>query len=121
MAIAYFVTVLSLVVSIYTWWQANPQRMARLGRNAAVGMRSPATMNSDAAWNAGHKAAWPKVQQGSGSLFIGSLVSGIVLPFTSDNSGAVLWGAVIGASYVTYLWLLIVGFNRAKHAAQNLT
>ncbi|WP_407643848.1 SdpI family protein [Enteractinococcus helveticum] len=55
--------------------------MQRLGRNAAVGIRSSATMKSDAAWNAGHRAAWPKVKQGSVVLLIGSLVSAGAIPF----------------------------------------
>lgn len=120
-AIAFFVTVVSLVVSIYTLWQAGPQRMERLGINAAVGMRSSATMKSDAAWNAGYGAAWLKVKQGSVSLFIASLVSSVVLPFTSTDSKAVFWGAIVCASYLAYLWLLLVGFKCAKRAAQDLT
>lgn len=120
LAIALLVTVLSIGVSIYTLWQANPQRMQRLGRNAAVGMRSSATMKSDAAWNAGHSAAWPKVKQGSVLLLVGSLVSTGVLPFTETNLGAVLWGATVCVSYVVYLWLLLVGFKHANRAAQNL-
>lgn len=121
LAIAFFVTILSLAVSIYTWWQANPQRMQRLGRNAAVGIRSSATMNSDAAWHAGHRAAWPKVKQGSIVLLIGSLVSAVVLPFISATSGIILWGAIICVSYLAYLWLLLLGFKHTQRASEDHT
>lgn len=121
LAIAFLVTALSIGVSIYTLWQANPTRMQRLGRNAAVGMRSSTTMKSDAAWNAGHRAAWPKVKQGSVLLLVGSLVSLGVLPFTETNPGTALWGVTVCISYVAYLWLLLVGFKHANRAAQNLT
>lgn|GEM_PF-2394708 len=120
MAIAFFVTVLSIVVSIYTRWQANPQRMQGLGRNAAIGIRSSATMKSDAAWNAGHRAAWPKIKQASVVLLIGSLVSAGALPFISTTSGTTLWGAIICVSYLAYLWLILVGFKHAQRAANNL-
>lgn len=95
--------------------------MERLGRNAAVGIRSSATMKSDAAWTAGHSAAWPKLKHGSVSLLIGSLVSVAVLPLASTTGGAVFWGATVCASYLAYLWFLFVGFQHAKQAAQDLT
>jgi len=112
---------LSIVVSIYTRWQANPQRMQRLGRNAAVGIRSSATMKSDAAWNVGHRAAWPKIKQASVVLLIGSLVSAGAFPSISTTSGTALWGAIICVSYLAYLWLLLVGFKHAQRASKNVT
>lgn len=63
--------------------------MERLGRNAAVGMRSHAIMRSDETWSAGHQAAWPKARQAAIALFVGSLASAVVLPYTSDDTGAV--------------------------------
>ena len=121
MAIAFFVTVLSIVVSIYTRWQANPQRMQGLGRNAAIGIRSSATMKSDAAWNVGHRAAWPKIKQASVVLLIGSVMSAGALPFISTTSGTALWGAIICVSYLAYLWLILVSFKYAQRASKNVT
>lgn len=121
LVIAFLVSILSIAVSIYTRWQANPQRMQGLGRNAAIGSRSSATMKSDAAWNVGHRAAWPKIKQASVVLLIGTLVSVGALPFISTTSGTALWGAIICVSYLAYLWLLLLGFKHAQRAANNPT
>lgn len=92
--------------------------MERLGRNAAVGMRSHAIMRSDETWSAGHKPAWPKAKQAAITLFVGSLASAVVLPYTSDDTGAFIWSAVIFASYVAYMWFLLLGFRYANRAAR---
>jgi len=97
--------------------------MQGLGRNAAIGIRSSATMKSDAAGNAGHRAAWLKIKQASVVLLIGSLVSVGALPFISTTSGTALWGAIICGSYLAYLWLILVylvGFKHAQRAANNV-
>ena len=42
-----------------------PAVIARRGRNAWVGMRTPALMASDDAWVEGHRIAWPWVVAGT--------------------------------------------------------
>lgn len=56
-------------------WQARPAVMARRGRNAWIGLRTAATMRSEAAWVAGHEAAWPLMR-------VASIVSLLVLAAT---------------------------------------
>lgn len=111
---------MSLGIAVYTLWQANPDRMERLGRNAAVGMRSVATTKSEKAWNSAHKAAWPKVKQGAIALIVGSLISTVVLLHISDDSG-LWWGSAVFMSYLAYLWLLILGFRHGNQAARDIS
>lgn len=108
----------SLAAAVYTWWQLQPSRMARLGRNAAVGMRSYAIMRSESTWRAGHQAAWPKAKQAAVVLFIGSLASAVVLPYTAEDTGAFVWSVIVFVSYIGYMWLLLLGFKHANSAAR---
>lgn len=54
------VLLLAALGPVVVLWQARPAVMARRGRDAWIGLRTAATMRSEAAWVEGHEAAWPR-------------------------------------------------------------
>ncbi len=49
--------VVMLGMGVLLWWMARAAAAGRLERNALVGIRTPSTMASDAAWLAAHQRA----------------------------------------------------------------
>ncbi len=53
--------VIEVIAGLVVLWMAVRIRHGRIPRNAAVGVRTPATMRSDAAFQAANKAAAPLI------------------------------------------------------------
>ena len=81
----------------------------RLRRNAVAGIRTRATMRSDAAWRAGHLAARGS-SDASGAVFAVSGVAALLLRTAPLWTGAVLVGVVVATV------LLLVAARRAGAA-----
>ena len=82
----------------------------RLRRNGVAGIRTPATLRSDAAWRAGHEAA-RGLSDASGAVFAVTGMAALVLRPAPVWAGAVL----VGATAATVLLLLAA--RRAGAAA----
>ena len=89
----------------------------RLSRNRAIGIRSAQTMRSEAAWQAGHRAAIPML------ITIGIIAIGFALALMGVESFA--WPKAVGNVLAVSGWLLILGLfigvwmtaNRAARSA----
>ena len=89
----------------------------RLSRNRAIGIRSAQTMRSEAAWQAGHRAAIPML------ITIGIIPIGFALALIGVESFA--WPKAVGNVLAVSGWLLILGLfigvwmtaNRAARSA----
>ena len=89
----------------------------RLSRNRAIGIRSAQTMRSEAAWQAGHRAAIPML------ITIGIIAIGFALGLFGVESFA--WPKTVGNVLAVSGWLLILGLfigvwmiaNRAAQSA----
>jgi hypothetical protein len=82
----------------------------RLGRNGVAGIRTPATMRSDAAWRAGHAAA-RGLSDVAAAVFALTGLAALVARDARWFAGAVLVGMTCGAA------VLLVGARRAGSAA----
>ena len=82
----------------------------RLRRNGVAGIRTRATLRSDAAWQAGHVAA-RGLSDASGAVFALSGLAALVLRAAALWAGAVLVGTVVATG------LLLVAARRAGPAA----
>ena len=82
----------------------------RLRRNAVAGIRTRATLRSDAAWQAGHAAA-RGLSDAAAVVFVGTGVLAAVVRAAPWFAGVVLVGMTAGAV------LLVVGAARAGGAA----
>lgn len=95
-------------------------RSGTLDRNRAIGLRTRATLASDEAWHAGHRAALPIVQSGtvvglgvgflSFAIGIGALVAARPL-----SVGFLL---LPGIGFVALVILLLIATERASSAAR---
>lgn len=89
----------------------------RLPRNRAIGIRSAQTMRSEAAWQAGHRAAIPML------ITITTIAIGFALALMGVESFA--WPKAVGNVLAVSGWLLILGLfigvwmtaNRAARSA----
>lgn len=85
----------------------------RLRRNGVAGIRTPATLRSDDAWQAGHEAA-RGLSDASGALFALSGLAALVLRPAPLWAGAVLVGTVVATE-------LLLGAARRAGAAADAT
>jgi hypothetical protein len=104
----------------YLLWQVEPSRMARIGRNAWVGVRTGATMQSDAAWVAAHEAAWPMARLGARLSLAWMLSPLLAVPLVPRESvEPVVATATIGGMTLLFVFLMIAAV-RAQRAAQDV-
>lgn len=82
----------------------------RIGRNSAIGIRLPATLASDAAWTAGHRAARRPAWAG----FTLTTAVAVASFFTAEQASAVLGVAVL----VVFVAALVVASIAAVRAAE---
>lgn len=109
-----------LLAPVYTLWQLRPARMAALGRNAWIGMRSEATTRSNKAWAAAHEAAWPASRTGcviSSVVFGGAAACVPLLP--AGDAERVTSVAMIGG-FLVYGGFLVVAFVASERSAKSV-
>ena len=89
----------------------------RLPRNAMVGIRTPATLRSDDAWHAGHRAAAGALKT-SGAAALGVTAVGTIVRLAGlvvVGGGLVLLGAVIAGVGLAVATRRAVRAARAAH------
>lgn len=97
----------------------NQVASGNLGRNPAVGIRTRATMSSDAAWTAGHAAAAPLLTATYLTAYAVGVISavlGVVLMLRDVEHLAVAVVPLAGVGAV--ITLLSLAANRANSAAR---
>ena len=103
------------IIGVASLWMASLMRDDRLPRNGLVGMRTRATMASDAAWNAAHRAsAWSIALTG-----VVLLVGGVWLLLarrSPDATRNVLLGITLAV-----LVIVVVGGVQANQVAKGTT
>lgn len=82
----------------------------RLGRNHVAGIRTAATLRSDAAWREGHAAAVGLSDRAGVAFAAGGLLS-LVFRAAPVAAAALIGGVVVGTS------LLLLGAQKAGRAA----
>ncbi|WP_425266438.1 SdpI family protein [Corynebacterium liangguodongii] len=91
-----------------------------LERIEAIGIRTRATLSSDAAWNEGHKAAIPYLNAASITGFVGALFSVLALIFFKPDGNTVTGSlyalpvATLVVQIITLLWSASKANQRAK-------
>ncbi|MEG9226142.1 SdpI family protein [Aeromicrobium sp. Sec7.5] len=95
-------------------WTAHASRGDGLERNSLIGIRTRATMASDDAWHAGHRAA-------AGPLGVAAWSSGAtgVTGTVLAIAGSWLAGPAVAVGYVALVVLLVVATLRAARAARS--
>ena len=91
-----------------------------LTRNSAVGIRTKATQSSDAAWEAGHRAAGPWLLASSitgAAAGVTAIVVAVALLATGGENPAVI--AVPSAGLVAMMALLVTAAVKADSSAKN--
>lgn len=94
-------------------WCAQASRTGALERNALVGIRTPATMASDTAWEAGHRAAASAL----GAAAWTSAATGVTATVLAI-AGSWVSGVVVAVGYVALVVLLVTATSRAGRAAR---
>jgi len=95
-----------LVIGLGTLWVAYLSATERLKRNGSVGMRTKATMASDATWYAAHRAsAWSIAV--AGSIFL-PLCVWLLAAQPGDRAAR---SALIGSALAVLVVILIGGFR----------
>lgn len=90
MLAVWIIVAVALVVAWLTYLGATD----RMTRNGLVGIRTPATQRSDAAWIAGHRAALKVVLPGAGLVTALAVVASVMGP---DGATDVVFFVVAGA------------------------
>ena len=104
--------IVEVVAGLGMLWVAIRMRRGRIPRNSAIGVRTPSTMRSDAAFEAANKAAAPL--SGAGGVVLAACgVLGAASP--RHLAGAFIFGGV-GAFLVLCLLGAAVGVRAARPA-----
>lgn len=90
-------------------------KAGNLTRNGLVGVRTSATMESDAAWQAGHRAAVPALSLGLMIFIVGTVAVLLTYHLYGDDMASL---AGILALLAGVLPVLIATFTSVKRAAQ---
>lgn len=101
-------------VGLLLGWTAHASRTDGLERNALIGIRTRATMASDAAWHAGHRAAARPLDIAAWAS-AGSGVVGTVMAI----AGWWIAGVVVALGYVALLGVATIRAGRASRAVSS--
>ena len=96
----------------------------QLDRNGLGGIRTRATMASDQAWEAAHKAGWAPTQRGAFVLMATGVLSIMPAPILAllgswtATRYMTLWTVVLCLGMAIALTLIVIGANLGNRAAQ---
>ena len=100
-------------LSLLLGWTSHASSSGGLERNSVIGIRTKATMASDEAWRAGHRAAASTVGLAAWTCGLAGLACGVLTIVGSDLAVAML---VVG--YAGLIGLTIVAAVRAGRGAR---
>ena len=108
-----------LIVSAVIHLVGSHAAAGQLERNSFIGVRTKATKASDAAWHAGHRAAYPWLRATAVTGYVlggAATASGAVLLATDQNSA---WPLAVGlGGLVILMTMLLVATKKANSAAR---
>ena len=93
-------------------------RSQDLSRNRALGIRTRATLASDAAWREGHRVAGPYVLAAALSAYTSAALC--VAVATTTGGAGLLVGVSTGIGYLSVLVLLVIAGRVADGAARSV-
>jgi uncharacterized membrane protein len=109
--VAMLVTVIAEVLAgLVILWFAVRLRRGRISRNSAVGVRTPSTMRSDAAFETANKAAAPLSGAGGAVMAVGGVLA-VVMP--RHLAGGFIFGGV-GVSLLLILLGSAIGVRASR-------
>ena len=106
-----------MILSIATLLIGRAGRDGALGRNRAVGIRTSATLASDAAWLAAHRAAAPLVQKAATVAGTLAVVGTAAMLWTPPAWEAAVFPTVVVMGYAVPVALLVRTMFIADRAA----
>ncbi|WP_034238772.1 SdpI family protein [Saccharomonospora iraqiensis] len=116
---AVFAGSLFLVAGLVHWIR-NATRDGNLGRNFAVGLRTKVTLSSDAAWEAGHRAAGPWLVRAAWTGYAaGATAAVLAVARALTDTTPVIALVVPGAGMLAMLALIVLGCRRADSAGRD--
>lgn len=108
--------VIAMVMAAGTFAMTLAAARGSLAPNGLVGIRTPATQRSDAAWRAGHRAALPIVGWGGLVAVVAGAVALTALPDSAEPDAA---GMVLLAFDVAMLLVAAVVAQRAAKSTHS--
>lgn len=109
---AILLTLILLAGNGLALYQVRLGATGRLPYTGIAGIKTPATRESQRAWEAGHRAAWPWALAGNG----GAMLAAIAMLFAKD--AAAPWLLALGAAILLAAVGVIGGFAAAHAAAK---
>ena len=100
-----------VIAGLVVVWAAIRMRQGRVSRNSAVGVRTPSTMRSDAAFETANRAAAPWAAAGGALLAVCGLAAAIVPKYLA---GAFIFGGV-----AAFLVLCLLGAATGVRASRS--
>ena len=113
LGVAVFLAMVHIGTGLFLVWLARRSMAGGLARNRIAGIRTSATLSSDEAWAAGHRAGGPLMAAGGWAY----VVTGVVLLVTVRQPG---WLAlvVLGLGNVALITSCVMSVVRANRAAR---
>ena len=106
-----------LLSGLFIMWMGGRMAEQRFQRNKWAGIRTPATMKSDAAWFAAHERAAPMMST-AGTLGAAAGLTGIIAALLGAGEGVVV-GLILGGALLMTV-LLVAATVRGARAAREL-
>lgn len=107
---AILLTLILAVGNALALFQVHLGATGRLPFTGIAGIKTPATRESQAAWEAGHRAAWPWALAGNG----GAILAAVAMLFAKDSAAP--WLLALGAA-ILLAGIGVVGGLIAAHRA----
>lgn len=115
-----FLVVGALLFSLLSLGMGGAIKKGSLERNGAIGIRTKATLMSDAAWSEGHKAAIPYLNAVAITGFMGALFSVLAFVFLKPDNGVVTGSQFVlpVATIIVQIAILLWSATKADKAAK---